>query len=56
MVHRKKAPDSPGWILRVFPNKYLALTGEGGIEQETDVLYDKINGIGTHEVVIENPD
>ena len=56
MVHRKNAPDSPGWTLRVFSNKYLALTGEGGIEQETEVLYDKINGIGTHEVVIESLD
>ena len=37
------------------PDKYLALTGEGGMEQETEVLYDKINGIGTHEVVIESP-
>ena len=48
MVHRKNTPDSPGWTLRVFPNKYLALTGESGIEQETEVLYEKINGIGTH--------
>ena len=56
MVHRKNAPNSPGWTLRVFPNKYLALTGEGGIEQETEVLYEKINGIGTHEVVIESLD
>jgi hypothetical protein len=30
------------------PYKYIALTGEGGMEQETEVLYDKINGIGTH--------
>jgi galactose-1-phosphate uridylyltransferase len=36
------------------PDKYLALTGECGMEQETEVLYDKINGIGTHEVVLEN--
>lgn len=26
------------------------------MEQETEVLYDKINGIRTHEVVIESPD
>ena len=48
MVHRKNLPDSPGWTLRVFSNKYLALTGEGGMKQETEVLYEKINGIGTH--------
>jgi hypothetical protein len=38
------------------PDKYPALTGEGGIEQETEVLYNKINGIGIHEVVIESLD
>jgi hypothetical protein len=32
------------------------LTGEGSMEQETKVLYDKINDIGTHEVVIVSPD
>ncbi len=56
MAHRKNSPDSPGWTLRVVPNKYPALTDEGGIEQETEGLYDKMNGIGTHEVVIESPD
>jgi hypothetical protein len=38
MVHRKNVPDSPGWKLRVFPNKYPALIGEGEMEQETEVL------------------
>ena len=56
MAHRKNSPDSPGWTLRVVPNKYPALTDEGGMEQETEGLYDKMNGIGTHEVVIESPD
>ena len=32
------------------------MTDEGGMEQETESLYDKMNGIGTHEVVIESPD
>jgi UDPglucose--hexose-1-phosphate uridylyltransferase len=40
----------------VVLNKYLSLTRESLIEQETEVLYDKMNGIGTHEVVIESPD
>ena len=56
MAHRKNSPDSPGWTLRVVPNKYPALTDEGGMEQETEGLYDKMNGIGTHEVVVESPD
>jgi galactose-1-phosphate uridylyltransferase len=56
IVHCKNAPDSPRWTLRVFSNKYLALTGEGGVEQETKVLYDKINDIPHIEAVIESPD
>ena len=56
MANRKNAPNSSGWTLRVVPNKYPALTDEGGMEQETEGLYDKMNGIGTHEVVIESPD
>jgi UDPglucose--hexose-1-phosphate uridylyltransferase len=50
------APNSPGWTLRVVPNKFPALqinvepnkTGEG--------LFDRMNGLGAHEVIIENPD
>jgi UDPglucose--hexose-1-phosphate uridylyltransferase len=29
MAHRKNSPNSPGWTLRVVPNKYPALTDEG---------------------------
>jgi UDPglucose--hexose-1-phosphate uridylyltransferase len=56
MAHRKNAPNSTGWTLRVVPNKYPALTDKSVIEQETEGLYDKMNGIGIHEVVIESPD
>jgi galactose-1-phosphate uridylyltransferase len=55
MVHCKNARDSPGWALRVFPNKFSPLTGEDGMEQETEVLFDKILGIGTHQIVIVSP-
>jgi UDPglucose--hexose-1-phosphate uridylyltransferase len=55
MVHRKNAPDWPRWALRVLPNNYRGLTGEGVMEEETEILYDKTINIGTHEVVIESP-
>jgi len=48
-------PDSPGWNLRVVPNKYPALRIEGNIDREGIGLYDKMNGIGAHEVIIETP-
>ncbi len=48
-------PNNPGWTLRVVPNKYPALVIEGDLDKEGEGLYDKMNGIGAHEVVIETP-
>jgi UDPglucose--hexose-1-phosphate uridylyltransferase len=47
--------NSPGWQVRVVPNKYPALVIEGEIDRQGEGLYDKMNGIGAHEVVIESP-
>jgi UDPglucose--hexose-1-phosphate uridylyltransferase len=44
-----------GWQVRVVPNKYPALVIEGGLDKEGEGLYDKMNGIGAHEVIIESP-
>lgn len=49
-------PNKPGWNLRVVPNKYPALVIEGEIGKEGEGLYDKMNGIGAHEVIIETPE
>jgi UDPglucose--hexose-1-phosphate uridylyltransferase len=48
-------PNSPGWTLRVVPNKFPALRIEGELGREGQGVYDKMNGIGAHEVVIETP-
>jgi len=48
-------PNTPGWSLRVVPNKYPALVIEGDLAKEGEGLYDKMNGIGAHEVIIETP-
>lgn len=48
--------NKPGWDLRVVPNKYPALIIEGNLNKEGDGLYDRMNGIGAHEVIIETPD
>ncbi|MDF1577466.1 MAG: galactose-1-phosphate uridylyltransferase [Desulfobulbales bacterium] len=50
------APNTPGWSLRVVPNKYPALVIEGSLNKEGEGIYDKMNGIGAHEVIIETPD
>jgi UDPglucose--hexose-1-phosphate uridylyltransferase len=49
------AANAPGWSLRVVPNKYPALVIEGSLDKEGVGLYDKMNGIGAHEVIIESP-
>jgi len=47
--------DSTGWKLRVVPNKFPALIIEGELNKQAEGLYDRMNGIGAHEVVIESP-
>jgi len=49
-------PNSRGWRLRVVPNKFPALRVEGELNREGVGLYDKMSGIGAHEVIIETPD
>ncbi|RJP73656.1 MAG: DUF4931 domain-containing protein [Candidatus Zixiibacteriota bacterium] len=49
------APDTPGWDVRVVSNKFPALRIEGDLDRAADGIYDKMNGIGAHEVVIETP-
>jgi len=50
------APDTPGWQVRVVPNKYPALSMEGELNYQGLGMFDLMNGVGAHEVVIENPD
>jgi UDPglucose--hexose-1-phosphate uridylyltransferase len=49
-------PNSPGWSYRVVPNKFPALRVEGDLEPSGEGLYDRMNGVGAHEVIIETPD
>ena len=50
------APNQPGWSLRVVPNKFPALRIEGDLDPAGEGLFDRMNGVGAHEVVIESPD
>lgn len=58
----KDKPDTPGWSVRVIPNKFPALeqreggklpdfAGPGGWN-----LFQNFDGYGVHEVIIETPD
>jgi UDPglucose--hexose-1-phosphate uridylyltransferase len=49
-------PNTPGWTARVVPNRYPALRVEGTLDREGDGMFDRMSGVGAHEVIIETPD
>lgn len=56
LAYRKQgAPNTPGWWIRVVSNRYPALAIEGGLNKAGRGLYDTMNGVGAHEVIIETP-
>lgn len=52
----RHAPDKSGWMVRVFPNRYPALRVEGTVDARPDGFFDRMNGVGAHEVVVITPD
>lgn len=47
--------DGPGWRVRVVPNKSPILQIHGELDGKAVGMYDKLGGIGAHEIVIETP-
>jgi len=57
IAHRKYgAPNTPNWTVRVVPNKFPALRIEGELNKEGIGIFDMMNGIGAHEVIVDSPD
>jgi len=51
------AADSPGWWIRIIPNKFAALVPQGNLERaKIEDFFAYMDGIGEHEVIIESPD
>jgi UDPglucose--hexose-1-phosphate uridylyltransferase len=50
------SPNTPGWRVRVVSNKFPVLGIEGDLNRQGDGMYDKMTGIGAHEVIIETPE
>ncbi len=48
--------NTPGWRVRVLPNKYPVLRIEGKLVREGVGLFDMMTGVGAHEVIVETPD
>jgi UDPglucose--hexose-1-phosphate uridylyltransferase len=49
-------PDTPGWSVRTIPNKFAALHIEGELDRRGEGIYDLMNGVGAHEVIVETPE
>ncbi|MDK2820741.1 MAG: UDPglucose--hexose-phosphate uridylyltransferase [Clostridia bacterium] len=49
-------PNTPGWQVRVVPNKYAALSPEAEVSTNKDNFFHSMNGMGVHEVIIEGPE
>ncbi|HSE83612.1 MAG TPA: galactose-1-phosphate uridylyltransferase [Thermodesulfobacteriota bacterium] len=49
-------PNSPGWRVRVVPNKFPALQIEDNTFRYAMGIFDVVSGAGAHEVIIETPD
>jgi len=58
LAYRSAGPEtaSAQWSLRVVPNRYPALTIEEDLVREGEGIYDRMSGVGAHEVIIETPD
>lgn len=49
------APNQPGWTVRVVPNIKPALRIEGQLNRRAKGMFDLLDGIGAHEVIVETP-
>ena len=47
--------DGPGWRVRVVPNKFPALSLTENCQPQAEGLYQRMPGLGAHEVIIESP-
>ena len=49
------APAESGWQVRVVPNRAPVLRVEGDPTRHGDGFYDRMDGVGAHEVIVEDP-
>lgn len=59
-IHVEREPGSPvngpGWWIRVVADRYPILHIEGGLEKSAEGMYDSMNAIGAHEILVETPE
>ena len=47
--------EAGGWSVRVVPNKFPFFHIEGGFDRKAEGMYDVMQGVGAHEILIESP-
>ncbi len=52
-IREGSGANQPGWSLRVVPNKFPVLGIEGELNRQGEGMFDKMDGLGAHEVIIE---
>ena len=56
-IRDNEEPNTPGWKVRVVPNKYPALTSQAeSVSLKDSSLFRRRRGYGYHEVILECPD
>jgi UDPglucose--hexose-1-phosphate uridylyltransferase len=48
--------EGKGWLVRVVPNKFPFFRIEGDFDRRAEGMYDLMEAIGAHEIVVESPD
>jgi len=48
--------DGSGWKIRVFANKYRALSIEGKLDKQKRGIFRNMNGMGAHELIVTTPE
>lgn len=47
--------DKPGWNIRVVPSLFPILLVDGNLDRRGEGVYDIMNGVGAHEIIVETP-
>ncbi|HCD37813.1 MAG TPA: galactose-1-phosphate uridylyltransferase [Candidatus Omnitrophica bacterium] len=54
-IRKNNQPNTPGWQVRAIPSVAPFLRIEGDSDRRGHGLYDVMNSIGAHEVIVETP-
>jgi len=54
-IRHDGGPNQPGWDVRVVPSNNPLLRIEGTLQRKGRGMYDLMNGVGAHEIIVESP-